>query len=85
MTPADLQAARELAQSLDSKYGALVSRLADEVEALRKDAERMDWAEQQWNEVLIAGLFCDWEFDGKRYPTGARAAIDAAIKGPSNG
>ena len=45
-----------------------------------KDAERLDWLEQQSTHGLIIDIVADWTYDGRRYGTGMRDAIDAAMR-----
>ena len=50
-----------------------------ECRALREDAARLDWLEQQIETNLVLDLVQKWTFNDRRYPTGMRGAIDAAI------
>lgn len=63
----------------------------DEIEALRADAERLDWVERQHLEELSMQLVVDAKHDGEYYVCGdgnkpgygptLRAAIDSAMQG----
>jgi hypothetical protein len=107
MTPADPQAARELAQRITNPQdwyrvtasgkliydcspaaaAALLNRLADELEALRKDAERYRWLRTNHpihdNSPFICrnfgASFSQWTGED------ADTVIDAAMKEQSNG
>ena len=59
-----------------------VVTLRAERDALREDAERLDWLEQQnWDKDELLDLVNNWTTqDGKRHGAGLRAAIDAARK-----
>ena len=74
--PHDEDGMRERAEDLERQLAALKRENAE----LRKDAERLDYIEQQSDSDFIISLVRDWTFNGHRYPDGMRAAIDEAMK-----
>ena len=58
-----------------------LDRQAKEIEALKADAERLMWLEQQhWDKDELFELVNNWKTkDGKRHPGGLMDAIGAAI------
>ena len=51
-----------------------------EIAEAKADTELLDWLEQtRWPDNLVAQVVRDWKYAGRRYATGARGAIRAAI------
>lgn len=83
---------RELADAVETILAAdaKIDEQASEIEALRVDAERLDWIERQHLEELSMQLVVDAQHDGEYYVCGdsnrpgygptLRAAIDAAMQ-----
>jgi hypothetical protein len=65
-----------------ARQSAINAALRTERDALRDDAGRIEWLEQQeWDADELWELVNNWTTqDGKRHGAGLRAAIDAARK-----